>query len=119
MFDKIYKCNSPCKLCRYWMGNDLVPFTCSHELGKMMERTNIAEVIENNNFLNRTLSQQIIEKNIYNKGYCDGRKEAWQEFEYDRKKFMNMQDQEKFAKLLKESMKPLEELLKDIDLPKL
>jgi len=57
------------------------------------------------------LSQQIAEQNIYQKGYMDGRKEETERYKM---RFGNMEDQEKFAKLLKEAIKPLEDLLRDI-----
>lgn len=62
----------------------------------------------------RTLSQEIIERSIYDRGYYDGRKDAYRENERERRLFRDMGDQEKFAKLLQEAMRPIEDLYKDL-----
>lgn len=103
MFDTIYKCDSPfAKVCRYYMGNNLVPFTCSHELEDKMRKTNIQEMIEN--------------QQAYSRGYLKGKQEAYEETRYTR--FMSMTEQEKFLKRFNECLKPLEELKRDLELGK-
>ncbi len=61
-----------------------------------------------------TASQHVLYNSAYNKGYYEGRKDLWNEFERERKLLRSATDQEKFAKLLQEAMGPLEDLLKDI-----
>lgn len=58
----------------------------------------------------RTAHQQIIEQNIYYKGYADGRRDAYE----DKVRFRTIEEHEKYAAKLKEAMKPLEDLLKEI-----
>jgi hypothetical protein len=53
-----------------------------------------------------TARETILYKESYNRGYYEGRRDAWNEFERET-------DQEKFAKLLQEAMHPLEDLLKE------
>ena len=55
-----------------------------------------------------TARQTIIEQNIYNKGFYDGKKETWREFENERKKFMNYTDQQRFVEMLKDLIKKIE-----------
>lgn len=59
----------------------------------------------------RTLGQTILEQNIYYKGYADGRKD---ELEHNKMRFRSVKETEKFVLKLKEAMKPLEDLLKEI-----
>ena len=61
-----------------------------------------------------TASQHILYESAYNKGYYEGRRDSWNEFERERKLLRSATDQERFVKLLQEAMKPLDDLLKDI-----
>jgi len=64
----------------------------------------------------RNAYQTLIEKQIYEKGFYDGRKEAWADFEREKYLFRDMASQEKMAKLLQGAMLPLEELKKKLTL---
>ena len=55
-----------------------------------------------------TARQTIIEKQIYDKGFYDGRNEAWEQFSKERNKFMSYTDQQRFVEMLKELIKKIE-----------
>lgn len=59
------------------------------------------------------LHQSVIEKNIYTKGYFDGMKETEERLKI---RFKTPDEHELMVKKLKECMKPLEDLLKEINI---
>lgn len=94
MFDTNYNCKCGCG------GDNCYLRHCSNDCWKY------------NSPQESPLHRQIIEKGIYDKGYCDGRLSAWNDYQNEIRQFRSYDDQKKFQELLREAMKPLEELRK-------
>lgn len=64
-----------------------------------------------------SLSEKIAWENVYNSGFYEGKKAGYLEAEETYKiRFRTPDEHELFAKKLKEAIKPLEELLKEIQI---
>lgn len=64
----------------------------------------------------KTATENVLYESAYNRGYMNGRRDAYGELEAEKRRLRNAADQEKFAELLKEAMVPLDELRKNLKL---
>lgn len=62
----------------------------------------------------KPLCQQVVEQQIYNKGYYEGRRDAYAELEREKRQFKDATEEKRFAELLNDAMKPLEDLRNEL-----
>ena len=58
----------------------------------------------------RTACQELIEKNIYSKGFYDGQKEAFETFEKEKMRLRDCSDQQKFVEMLEDLIRKIKGL---------